>query len=159
MRKRNRRSRLSALGPELTSVLRRIGKTQRGIHPEIWARWSAIVGSNLAKRAYPRELKKGVLTIAVGNSAWMQELSFLTTMLKDRFAEEIGPRTVREIRLVLDTSIQKRNEKPPEKPPAKPHVSNAKLPPEIIASTQRIKDKTLREIAERAARANLVKNE
>jgi predicted nucleic acid-binding Zn ribbon protein len=85
--------------------LREIGKGQRGVHPEIWARWAEIVGQDLARRSVPRSFAKGVLVVAVVNSSWMQQLTYLKPTLMDRFADEIGRNVVKEIRLVVDHSI------------------------------------------------------
>jgi len=99
--KNKRSGKLTPVSADLKSVLRRIGQGQSGVHPEIWARWSEIVGHDIAGRAFPRKLEGGVLTVAVSNSAWMQELSYLKPRLLDRFEEEVGKGVVAEIRLVL----------------------------------------------------------
>ena len=100
--KRKHNGKLSHLDADLKTVLRKIGKGQKGIHPEIWARWRDIMGEELSRRSVPRNFYQGTLVVAVASSTWMLELSYLKSTLLDRFAEEIGPGTVKEIRLVLD---------------------------------------------------------
>ncbi|MBN2530842.1 MAG: DUF721 domain-containing protein [Deltaproteobacteria bacterium] len=98
---------MSSLSQELTSTLRTMGEGARFIHPEIWARWFQIAGEQLYQKTFPRMFKDSVLTIAVTNSTWMHQLSFMRPQLLDRLAEEVGPNVVKEIRFVLDTSVGK----------------------------------------------------
>jgi hypothetical protein len=105
-----RKGKISPLSAEVTSVLREIGKKERGIHPEIWARWSDIVGIELANRAIPRSLVRSTLTIAVANSAWLQELSYLKRRLIEQIEQEIGSDVVKEIHFVVDVSLARRKE-------------------------------------------------
>lgn len=105
---RKHKGEISKVAASLAPVLRDIGKGQRGVHPEIWARWAEIVGSDLSHRAVPVRLERGRLVVAVASSAWMSELSYLKTALIDRFAEAVGPDVVKEIRFVVDHSIARR---------------------------------------------------
>lgn len=100
-----RKDRPTRVADEISPILRNLVKGKRGLHPEIWARWSGIVGPDLARRAVPRHLANRVLTVAVASSAWLHELSFLTAALVERFAEQVGPDVVGEIRFVLDPSL------------------------------------------------------
>ncbi len=153
-KKRRRRGSVTDVRKELAQVLRQIGRDQRGVHPEIWARWSDIVGLNLGKRTFPRSLYRGTLVIAVSSSAWMNELAFLKRTLLERLAEEVGPKTVKEIKLVLDSSLQKPT--PSDlPPPPEQEVVERPLPREIQTVVEGIRDETLREIVRRAARANI----
>ncbi|MCP4605533.1 MAG: DUF721 domain-containing protein [Proteobacteria bacterium] len=152
--RRKRKGEFSRLDAELKSVLRQFGRGQRGVHPEIWARWCEIVGEDLAQRVIPRILIAGTLTVAVANSSWMQQLTYLKPTLLDRFAEEVGPNVVKDIRLTLDYSIthhQGRSRTATRPPPE----TTAPLPLEIAKATDSVKDETLREAMERAARASL----
>jgi hypothetical protein len=148
-----RKGKLTRVSTDLKSVLRSIGRGQPGIHPEIWARWSEIVGENLARRAIPRSLQGRTLTIAVANSAWMQELSYLKPTLIEQFREEIGKNVVKEIRLVLSPSIARPHDAEPEKEPP-PVEKNVVLPPEIRSATKAVQDQTLRKTMEKALKAN-----
>ncbi|MCP4675509.1 MAG: DUF721 domain-containing protein [Deltaproteobacteria bacterium] len=154
--RRKRKGRPTPLTADITSVLRKIGKGQPGVHPEIWARWGEIIGEDLAGRIVPRSLYGKTLTVAVASSTWMNQLTYLKPRLLDQFAEEIGPNVVKEIRLVLDHSIAKHRVKAPvtiQKPPTR-----SPLPTKIVSATSGIDDDELREILERAAQASLEHN-
>lgn len=153
-KKRRRKGPVTDLKGELAQTLRRIGRDQRGVHPEIWARWSDIVGMGLGKRTFPRSLYNRTLLIAVSSSAWMNELAFMKNTLLERLAEEVGPDTVQDIKLVLDTSLYK--PRPSDMPaPPKKRAPERPLPREIQSAAERIRDEKLRETVLRAARANL----
>lgn len=47
----------------------------------IWAQWSEIVGSELARVTCPVEIRSRVLTIQVAHQAWAQQLHFLKPSL------------------------------------------------------------------------------
>ncbi|MFO8073172.1 MAG: DUF721 domain-containing protein [Polyangia bacterium] len=107
MARRERSGRPTALGTEVTSVLRRVFSRGRNVHPEIWARWPQIAGPQLAGRAVPRSLRGRTLVVAVGSSPWLQELSFLRPQLLDNLTDQVGPGVVEDIRLVLDPDLTK----------------------------------------------------
>jgi hypothetical protein len=148
-----RKGKLTRVSTNLKSVLRSIGRGQPGVHPEIWARWSEIVGENLARRAVPRSLQGKTLFIDVANSAWMQELSYLKPTLLEQFGEAVGVNVVKEIRFSVNPSIARHHDPKPEKetPPVEKDVV---LPPDLRSSTEAIQDQTLRKTMERALKAN-----
>jgi predicted nucleic acid-binding Zn ribbon protein len=66
--------------------------------------WPHVVGSRCAEAARPNLDKsplreRGLLTVAVRNSAWMQELSFLN--LTERLNDALGQAVVRTVRFEL----------------------------------------------------------
>ena len=138
----------------MTAVLRRLGRHQSGIHPEIWSRWSDIVGPELAKRVMPEGMRGKTLILAVKSSAWMQELSFLKAKLIERLAEEIGPGVVREIRMVLDPELPVRPSLAPLPPPPL-REDDLPLPPEIAAAVDRVTDAELQQAVVAWARSHL----
>ncbi len=152
--RRKHKGQLTPLTANITPILRKIGKGQPGVHPEIWARWGEIIGEDLAGRIVPRSLYGKTLTVAVASSTWMHQLTYLRPRLLDQLAEEIGPNVVKEIRLVLDHSIAKPRTKDPSVPP-KPSAPSSPLPTNIVSATNNIDDDELREILQRAARASL----
>lgn len=83
-----------------------MAKGLRNAHPEIWAGWPAIVGPEVARRAVPKSFSGSALVVAVANSTWLQELSFLKGEILDRIAEAVGPGVVEEIRLVLEPKLK-----------------------------------------------------
>ena len=69
--------------------------TQFTIHE----RWVELVGERLAARTSPRSLRKGVLTVIVASSAWLNELSFMRADLVRQINSGLGKQLVYGIRL------------------------------------------------------------
>ncbi|MGH7350716.1 MAG: DUF721 domain-containing protein, partial [Candidatus Rokuibacteriota bacterium] len=62
--------------------------------------WRGAVGSELAHRARPGELRAGTLTVMVDNSPWLQELSMRSAEVLSAVRAHFGP-TVTALRLSL----------------------------------------------------------
>ena len=89
-----------------------LGLAERLREAEIWRIWPDIVGEALASRAYPVRIINGTLTVSVSSAPWMQELRFMTAMMKEKLNSCLGAEVVREI--VLKAG---RVEKPPAEVP------------------------------------------
>lgn len=150
---RRRRSKATGVAEEMRFVLKKLSAHTPTIHPEIWARWSEIVGVELAKRTCPRALYGKQLLLAVTNSAWMNELSFLKRSMLERLAEEIGPSVVKDIRFVLDPNMRQGTTIVPS-PPKKKSLQKP-LPESISSAIEKVQDGNLREIITRAAKASI----
>ena len=74
-----------------------LGLAERLREAEIWRIWPDIVGVTLACRAYPVRIINGTLTVAVSSAPWMQELRFMTAMMKEKLNICLGAEVVREI--------------------------------------------------------------
>ncbi|QEM69036.1 DUF721 domain-containing protein [Geobacter sp. FeAm09] len=74
-----------------------LGVAERLREVEIWRLWPEVVGPAVASRAQPLRIINGTLTVAVSSAAWMQELRFLTTMMKQKLNEQLGAELIREI--------------------------------------------------------------
>lgn len=74
-----------------------LGLAERLREAEIWRIWPDVVGATLASRAQPVRIINGTLTVAVSSSPWMQELRFMTTMMKEKLNNRLGADVVREI--------------------------------------------------------------
>jgi len=64
---------------------------------EIWRVWPEVVGPGLVNRARPLRIINGTLTVAVSSAPWMQELRFMTGMIKDKLNNRLGAEVVKEI--------------------------------------------------------------
>lgn len=73
------------------------GLTERLREAEIWRIWPDVVGEALACRARPMRIINGTLTVAVSSAPWMQELRFMTSMMKEKLNSRLGSEIVREI--------------------------------------------------------------
>ncbi len=152
--KRKKRHQAADVSETVTDVLRKLSRKHSGVHPEIWSRWSMIVGEELAKRTIPEVLRNKTLFLAVKSSSWLQELSFLKPILLERLADAVGPETVTEVRLVLNPELVIRPTVLPA-PPMPAPVIDGPLPLELECAVKKVEDDTLRETIRRAASANL----
>lgn len=85
-----------------------LGLAERLREAEIWRIWPGVVGATLACRAQPVRIINGTLTVAVSSAPWMQELRFMTAMMKEKLNNSLGAEVVREIVLKagrIDTPI------------------------------------------------------
>jgi hypothetical protein len=64
---------------------------------DIWRHWPEVVGPVVASRAQPLRIINGALYVTVASGPWMQELSFLRGMMKEKLNERLGGEVVREI--------------------------------------------------------------
>ncbi|MDD2897583.1 MAG: DUF721 domain-containing protein [Desulfuromonadaceae bacterium] len=99
------------------------GLADRLREAEIWRIWPEVVGSALACRAHPLRIINGTLTVAVSSAPWMQELRFMTAMMKDKLNSSLGAEVVREIILKagrVDAPIAEKPEKQIEVIPLTP---------------------------------------
>lgn len=74
-----------------------LGLAERLREAEIWRIWPEVVGVALAGRARPVRIINGTLTVAVSSAPWMQELRFMTEMMKEKLNSRLGAVVVKEI--------------------------------------------------------------
>jgi hypothetical protein len=150
--KKRRRKNLDAPEP-LEELLDRAGEDRfaKKRVPIPVREWRAAVGPRIADRARPWTLERGVLTVKVATSVWANELQMLAPELVARL--KVRGFAVDSMRFRVGQLDQ--NERPPERrtvrkvPPPKP------LAPELKAEVAKVEDEGLRDVIERAAKANL----
>jgi len=98
-----------------------LGLTERLREVEIWRLWPEVVGQTVASRAQPLRIINGTLTVTVASPAWMQELRFLTAMMKEKLNDRLGAVLIKEIVLRPGT-IEKAAPSAIEEEPAPPKV-------------------------------------
>lgn len=74
-----------------------LGLAERLREAEIWRIWPEVVGETLACRARPLRIINGTLTVAVSSAPWMQEIRFMTDMMKKKLNDCLGSDVVSEI--------------------------------------------------------------
>ena len=74
-----------------------LGLADRLREAEIWRIWADVVGAAIACRACPVRIINGTLTVAVSSAPWMQELRFMTAMMKEKLNICLGAEIVHEI--------------------------------------------------------------
>lgn len=97
-----------------------LGLAERLREAEIWRIWPDVVGAALAARACPVRIINGTLTVAVSSAPWMQELRFMTAMMKEKLNSSLGAEVVREIVLKAGRVDQPPPEVPDDIVPAIP---------------------------------------
>jgi len=81
----------------LQEGLEGLGLGRRLAEFDIWRLWPEVVGPAIASRSQPLRIINGTLTVAVSSGPWMQELSYLRSMMKDKLNERLGSEIVKEI--------------------------------------------------------------
>lgn len=102
------------------------GLAERLRETEIWRVWPEVVGATLACRAQPLRIINGTLTVAVSSAPWMQELRFMTAMMKEKLNLRLGAEVVREIVLKAGRVDLPISEAPDESPPPRPLAPHQK---------------------------------
>lgn len=89
------------LGETLAELVDRHGWTERLGASKAQARWSQIVGDELAARCEPVRLAGGTLVIRAATPAWATQLRYLVPQLLSNAEQVLGPGSVREIRITV----------------------------------------------------------
>ncbi len=100
--------------------LQGLGLAERLREAEIWRVWPDVVGATVAARAQPLRIINGTLTVAVSSAPWIQELRFMTGMMKEKLNSRLGGEVVREIVLKAGKVQKAVVDEEPEMPPPKP---------------------------------------
>lgn len=114
------------LGDLLHEELKGYGFAERLREIEIWRLWPEVVGQAVSSRAQPVRIINGVLTVAVSSGPWMQELSFLKGMMKEKLNDRLGGEVVKEI-ILKSGKVDKAFATPTEEPRQNKHLSNSQL--------------------------------
>lgn len=161
MRRRRRSRRKSSperLGAVLDRWLDHNAESKKITQYTIHDRWVELVGERLATHTSPRALRKGVLTVMVDNSAWLNELSFMRADLVRQINSGLGKRLVMGIRMFAGKVDPL---PPPEVPPRVEALKE--VPLHLVEAVERetadIEDPELREAIRGARLAELRREE
>jgi hypothetical protein len=94
-----------------------LGLNERLREAEIWRIWPDVVGAALAGRARPLRIINGTLTVAVSSAPWMQEIRFMTAMMREKLNSCLGAEVVSEIVLTAGR-VETPSAEVPEEPVA-----------------------------------------
>ncbi|GAB4237299.1 MAG: hypothetical protein OHK0028_14540 [Deltaproteobacteria bacterium] len=115
-------------------------------------RWPEIAGPLVSRNAIPLSLRNGVLTIAVRNSSWAQELRMSAPVMLARIREEAGERfPVDSLRFAVG-SIGPAEEPAKSGPAEEPADRSAPDPEGLSAVSDPETRESLRAIARRSRR-------
>ncbi|MBK8480297.1 MAG: DUF721 domain-containing protein [Proteobacteria bacterium] len=95
-----KRGTLAPVEQALRRLISRRGMSMSLRQHAVAARWAELVGHRIASHCWPLELRDGVLLVAVADSAWLQQLSFLRAELVVRIKTELPDCELESIRLV-----------------------------------------------------------
>jgi predicted nucleic acid-binding Zn ribbon protein len=130
-------------GQVLDDLVNRLDFRERLREHAVWNVWQEVVGDLLASKAEPVRIDDGKLFVRVANSAWMQELQFLTDDIRRRLNHRLGAPIVRELFLILGAGKRrKRKDLPLKIHPVDESAIAALVPaiekPEIEAALRRL---------------------
>lgn len=103
------------------------------------------IGPPIVDHADPVFFRRGVLTLQVGESGWLTELSFLAPKIRSRMNAILGRDMIKEVRLRLGPLLPR----PP--PPPRPRPVSQKDRDRIAKWAEGIGDDAVREAVVRAA--------
>jgi hypothetical protein len=90
------------LSADIERYLASLGLPQVTLLVTLHRTWERIVGPLLAAKAAPARFRNGVLTVAVVNHAWTQELQLSKPTLLAKIVEATGPKSpVTDLRFVV----------------------------------------------------------
>ena len=81
----------------LLDGLKGLGLAERLREADIWRVWPEVVGPAISSRARPLRIINGILTVAVSSGPWMQELTFLKGMIREKLNGQLGATVVKDI--------------------------------------------------------------
>ncbi len=82
----------------LSRLMARRGYARIQAASELDAAWSGAVGDPLAGQSRPGNLRRGVLDVTVGNSAVMQELTFIKRTILKELERMVPEQKIRDLR-------------------------------------------------------------
>lgn len=137
----------------LQDGLKGLGMAERLREAEIWRLWPAVVGPAISSRAQPLRIINGTLTVAVSSGPWMQELSFLKGMIREKLNERLGGEIVKEI-VLKSGRVENAAPSPAEEAPPKKRLTARQLAM-IAEQSNAISDPETREAFAALMRASL----
>jgi len=83
----------------IPGIIKKMGLSQRVKEAEVVKEWPEMVGKAIAKHCQPVSLEKGVLTVYVDSSPWLNELQrFSKMMILEKLQSKLGKKAVKDIR-------------------------------------------------------------
>lgn len=127
----------------LQEELKGLGLAERLREAEIWRLWPEVVGPAIAARAQPVRIINGNLTVGVSSGPWMQELTFLKGMIREKLNTRLEGEVIREITL-KSGKVERPAPSPPDEPPRKKRLTPRQLA-QIAEQSEGIADPEIRE--------------
>ena len=139
-------------------LARWLGKRERGGELHLCVlrnRWAEVVGERVAEKTQPQSIRDRILTVAVANSSWLNELSFMRGTILQQIQDLLPDRAVEGIRLVAGTIGPRPAPRfSPPAPPSRVELPESRLE-EIDREVAHVEDPELREAIREARVAQL----
>ena len=81
---------LTPIGDIVKTVFERLESEKTFSREDIEEQWKALMGTLGAKHSRPASLRKGVLTVFVDSSGWMQEMSMKKRKILKQLKRQFG---------------------------------------------------------------------
>ncbi len=105
----------------LKQILAQPGLGEQITRHQAWLIWDQLVGEQIAARARPLRLRKGVLEVQVDHPVWMQQLQMLKPQILEKISAKIPNAGITDIYLRQTRNAQtytaKKSRKTTEPPP------------------------------------------
>jgi predicted nucleic acid-binding Zn ribbon protein len=88
------------LGAATRDLARSRGWSGRVAEGSVFARWSTVVGEQIAAHAAPTALNDGVLTVSAESTAWATQLRMVQAQLLAKIAAAVGDGVVTSLKIV-----------------------------------------------------------
>jgi len=149
-------------GNALRSLIQRLGLDRQFRTYDALARWSDIVGKQIAQVARPLRVDADTLWVAVKSHAWAQELNFQKGTILKRLNERAGEERFKELRFTVRASLPAAVVGGDADATRMPYVASASPPTlsetelaQIESSLASVSDPVLRDALKRAHIASL----
>lgn len=126
----------------LTTVFHGTPAEKRLREGKIWVVWDRAVGRQIAAKARPASFRDGILTVAVTNAPWMQQLAFLKKGIMEKLNALLGEELVLEI--YLKAGVRHLAPSAPKQPSRRAEPLSPAETERIAAQTTAIADPELR---------------
>lgn len=91
-------------GDVLAATLNRLGLTERIHTHRAIEIWDDTVGPQVAFHAQPDRISNRVMRVHVDHNTWLQQLSYMKTLILSRLNEQLGEGTLIDLELRLGKS-------------------------------------------------------
>jgi predicted nucleic acid-binding Zn ribbon protein len=88
-----------AFGKVLARIAADRGWSEQLATGQVFGRWTALVGAEIAEHAKPLSLRDGELTVEASSTAWATQLRLLQRQLIAKIAKGVGPDVVKRLRV------------------------------------------------------------
>ena len=137
------------VGSLLKQLLRQPGVGEQISRHQAWLIWDQLVGEQIAQRARPLRLRKGVLEVQVDHPVWMQQLQMLKPKILEKINAKIPAAGIDDIYLRQSKTPQARHQYRTQHISEPPRWTKVELTraekEEIEAALDQVADAELRE--------------